>query len=235
MDFKNTYYSGSDTHRYIDDLFRSRGEILIISPYIDRYYAEILLRKSGGRKFYVMSSSLDGDALKILGRKSSALSLAGYALLSLVILGLLLLVHAGSQYLISSVIPIAVGIVKNAGKGSKVILKVPKQFVHAKMYISDDMAIIGSANLTYKGTFKNVEHVNVVYDQEEIKRLKEQSGRAICATSPGNPPPDPTSITLTPLGRERAKWRESSKWGERSVSFLETRLIRRFQRSSSAA
>ncbi len=170
----NTYYCGSDTHKYIDELISSKGEILVVSPYIDRYYAEIISRKSGGRKFYVISSSLEGDALKLLEKNPSALWIASYALLSIMILGLLLFVGVGGLYLLISVIPIAVGTVKNAGRKSKVSLKVPKQFVHAKIYISDGMAITGSANLTYKGTFKNVEHINVVYDKEEIGRLKEQ-------------------------------------------------------------
>ena len=48
-----------------------------------------------------------------------------------------------------------------------------EDFVHEKLYISDTVAIVGSANLTYAGMHKNVEHIQMVDDKNEITELKE--------------------------------------------------------------
>jgi phosphatidylserine/phosphatidylglycerophosphate/cardiolipin synthase-like enzyme len=172
-DLGNTYYYGSDTHRFINELIGRKGEIMLVSPYIDRYYAEALLRKSRGRKFYLISSSVEEDVLGLL-RGGSPLWIIAYLGLSMILLGLLLFVGATGAALLLSLVPFAVGIIRGAGRGSGVILKVPKQFVHVKMYISEGMAITGSANLTYKGTHKNVEQINIIYNKSDIEKLKEQ-------------------------------------------------------------
>ncbi len=175
-DLGNTYYYGSDTYRYINDLIGKGGEVLIVSPYVDRYYAKLILEKSRGRKFYLISSSMEGDVLRMFNG-GSRLWIPAYLGLSIILLGLLLFIGAMGMLLMLSTAPILIGIIKNAGKGSGVRLKVPKQFVHAKMYISEGMAITGSANLTYKGTHKNVEQINVIYNRPDIERLKNQFWR----------------------------------------------------------
>ena len=53
-------------------------------------------------------------------------------------------------------------------------LRVPKGFVHAKMYIGEKTAIVGSANLTYAGMHQNVEHIDVIRDRGQIADLKKQ-------------------------------------------------------------
>ena len=55
-----------------------------------------------------------------------------------------------------------------------VSVKVPRNFVHAKMYISGQMAMIGSANLTYSGMHRNIEHMSVIRSSREIGRLASQ-------------------------------------------------------------
>ena len=173
VDLGNTYYYGSDTHRYINDLIGKGSEVLIVSPYVDRYYAEIILEKSRDRKFYLISSSMENDVLRLFNA-GSQLWIPAYLGLSMILLGLLLFIGATGALLLPSIAPIAIGIIKNAGKGSGVRLKVPKQFVHAKMYISEGMAITGSANLTYKGTYKNLEQINIIYNKADIDKLRNQ-------------------------------------------------------------
>ncbi|MHB1830099.1 MAG: phospholipase D-like domain-containing protein [Candidatus Micrarchaeaceae archaeon] len=171
---RNTYYYGSSAYKYVDDLISKKGDILIVSPYIDRYYAELILKKSKGSRFYVISSSIEGRALEILGDKHSQLWLIGYLALSAIMFWLAFSIGIRWPYLLISLVPLAIGAIKHLGRGSKMALKVPRKFVHAKMYISDGMAITGSANLTYSGTHKNSEHINIIYDEEEISRLKDQ-------------------------------------------------------------
>ncbi len=171
-DLGSTYYYGSDTYKHIDELIERGREVLIVSPYVDRYYAEKLLGYSKGRKLYLISSSMDSEALGLLQGTSSIWAVA-YLSLSSVLLALLLYIRVPDALLTISLIPIIVGMVKNMGR-NRVMLKVPKQFVHAKMYISDSAAITGSANLTYKGTHKNLEQINITRSRNDIEKLKKQ-------------------------------------------------------------
>ncbi len=57
---------------------------------------------------------------------------------------------------------------------SNLKVKVAKgKFVHEKVYIGNDIAIVGSANLTYNGMHKNVEHIDVIKDDARIRQLRE--------------------------------------------------------------
>ena len=84
-----------------------------------------------------------------LGRFSSAFALASFA--------------AAFAYLLISL-----------SSCKKIRLKAPKEFVHAKMYVGDETAIEGSANLTYNGMHKNVEQISVTRNEKKIAELKEQ-------------------------------------------------------------
>jgi len=44
-------------------------------------------------------------------------------------------------------------------------------FVHEKIYIGSDTAITGSANLTYSGMHRNIEHIEITHDPERIAEL----------------------------------------------------------------
>lgn len=169
----NIYYYGSETYKYINRVIDNKGEILIVSPYVDGYYAEIICRKSRGRKFYIISSSVEDDVLRRL-RGRSLQWLIAYLGLSAILLGFLLFISVSGILLLIAPIPFIVGIIKTARNPPGVILKVPKKFVHAKMYISDGVAITGSTNLTYAGTHKNVEQISIIYNKADIGRLKDQ-------------------------------------------------------------
>ena len=174
---KNERYYGKDTYRHFDKLLSRTGEILIVSPYIDAYYAKILVRKSRGRKIYLISSSPESGALKIIKGESASLVIVAYTALSLLLF--LLLLHLGirNSLLFISLLPFLFGLYKAFTKRSKVRVKLPKQFIHAKMYISKDMAITGSANITYNGMHKNLEQTEIVYNVDEISRLRKQFWR----------------------------------------------------------
>ena len=88
----STYYYGSDTYKHIDDLIERGREILMVSPYVDRYYAEKLLEYSKGRRLYLISSSMDGEALRLLQGTSSIWAIA-YLSLSSILLALLLYIY----------------------------------------------------------------------------------------------------------------------------------------------
>jgi len=175
--FKTPSYSGKNVHKYVEKLIKNGKEILIVSPYIDSHYANYLLSHSRGKSFHIISSSLDGDAKRLLtkGRFPTGLLISTilFAVADSLLYYMGIYLYAGLLSAILLLMAIAVAFLA-AGKPTNIKLKIPKEFVHAKLYISEREAIRGSANLTYRGQYENVEHVEVAYDKEEIGRLSNQ-------------------------------------------------------------
>lgn len=174
---KNSYYYGSDTYKYINGMIKSSRKMQIVSPYIDEYYADFMLRNSGRTEFYVISSSLDENARKMLSGKSSRIILSAYAIVFALLLYFEIAVGIGGYLLATPFVLFLFFASRHmyiARRKMRIRLKVPSRFVHAKMYISEDQAVSGSANLTYKGTHSNIEHINIIRDREEVERLRKQ-------------------------------------------------------------
>lgn len=174
----NSYYSGKECYKFVEGLILSGKEILIVSPYIDAYYARFLVENSAGRKMRIVSSSLDPEARKILGRKKPlGLLLAGMA----IVLGLDYLSYSFgvlSWWLILfSIAVIATYLSLFRFKRYEIELKIPREFVHVKLYLNEREAIHGSANLTYNGMHKNVEHIEVIREKEKVERLRDEFSR----------------------------------------------------------
>ena len=72
---KERYYNGNDTYKYIEKLLRRGKDIYIISPYIDKYYAGRIRAYSSRKKFHIISSSIEKEALDILGKQRSPMDL----------------------------------------------------------------------------------------------------------------------------------------------------------------
>jgi phosphatidylserine/phosphatidylglycerophosphate/cardiolipin synthase-like enzyme len=167
-------YSGSSSYRYINSLIRKGSELYIVSPYIDNYYATVIRDLSSSRRFRIISSSIDERAKSILTHNVPKSKLALYFLMSL-------LVSYATYFLLHTLLYPAVimlmfviyaAIVRLTTGNRNVYLKIPNRFVHAKMYISEDQAITGSANLTYKGTHVNVEHIEIIRDRRRVDELR---------------------------------------------------------------
>ncbi len=173
-----TYYHGTHTHRYINTMINSSSRMHIVSPYIDQYYARLIADKAKNAEFYIIASAIEDDAKRILCNRGSKASLILHAFISLILLYIMLRYAALPLYAVPlAFVPMLVGIGKyfRRTKGAQRIhLKVPRQFVHAKMYISEDQAILGSVNLTYKGTHSNVEHIDIKGDPEEVRMLRKE-------------------------------------------------------------
>ncbi len=174
--FNNASYSGTDSYRYVDQMFKSSRRILIVSPYIDDYYAKFISSQSRGKEIYVITSNPQHGAMEILkGARRSASPLALSAIAMLGGFGFLAFAHPliGTMLLCISVLAFYFLLGNRRDKGN-VNLKVPSKFVHAKMYIGEESAIYGSANMTYNGMHKNVEHIERIDDPTQIKELENQ-------------------------------------------------------------
>ncbi len=165
-------YYGSDSFRHVEPMLRRSRELLIVSPYIDDYYASMLASDSSKRSVYVISSSIHaGTAKRLGGSRLGDAALAVFVLFA--INALMLLLHAFVVLVALASALISMYAVWFAlRRKSAVRLKVPKRFVHAKMYIGDGMAVVGSANLTYAGMHRNVEEVRVVTDGKEVEAMR---------------------------------------------------------------
>ncbi len=165
-------YYGSGSYRQVEPILHSSGELLIISPYIDDYYASYLASHSSKRRVYVISSSIHYRTAKKL--KGSRIGDAALAVFVLAAINALMLqlgifnVPVAVASLLISVYVVWFALSHRSG----VRLKVPKSFVHIKMYVGEGTAAEGSANLTYAGMHKNIEKVHVVTDQDEVEAMR---------------------------------------------------------------
>lgn len=168
-------YTGRSSYKYAERLISEGRDILIVSPYIDSYYAEFLLRNGRKKHIKIISSSVEREARKILGRKRSLGNFFATALLVLPLDYLSFTFSVLSIYVIlASLLILSMAFYLCIHRKSDIELKIPREFVHAKIYISDGVAIFGSANLTYKGMHENIEHIEVREKENEVNRLKSE-------------------------------------------------------------
>ncbi|MGD0729438.1 MAG: phospholipase D-like domain-containing protein [Candidatus Micrarchaeaceae archaeon] len=173
-------YSGESSYTYVDKLVKNKDkELMIISPYISNYYTRMLLKQANSKRIRVITSE---SSMSYRDSKLSKLVVSGIkgyikAIIFLIILDII------SIYLQFNYTTIALSAIililslfsylrhKNQKRNLQVKV-IRNKFVHEKMYIAKDTAIIGSANLTYKGMHKNVEHIEIIRDKEKINSLK---------------------------------------------------------------
>ncbi len=167
-------YSGKHTYRHVERLLRRERNLMIVSPYIDDYYARYLMRHCRGKNVRVLSSSMRPEAARRLRGRDMGPAVTFAMLVAAANLALFFLGRAFPAFVAISVAAAAALVVFSYRRRNGISLRVPRDFVHAKMYVGDDMAIEGSANLTYAGMHGNVEHVSVTFDRERIVELKRQ-------------------------------------------------------------
>ncbi|MDE1874258.1 MAG: hypothetical protein KGI04_04040 [Candidatus Micrarchaeota archaeon] len=171
---RTSSYYGKRAYRYVDKLLKDERNLLIISPYIDDYYAAYLARHASGRKRYIISSSIRGSAAKKL-QKNQLSNSAAATFLAVSVNSLLFLIGGFSALIAFFTIAFgAILVAYSLAHRNRIYLKVPKEFVHVKMYVGERVAIEGSANLTYAGMHKNIETVRLIRDQRAIDALKRQ-------------------------------------------------------------
>ncbi len=171
---KRDWYSGDSSFKYIDRLIRSRSDkLLICTPYIDRYYLKMLKRESYKKRVMLISSKASeqkiSEALRDRRRLYLILFIIPYSILSLYLYATIRLF---SYYVF---IPILFAVIAAAlSRNNRIRVKIiKKSFVHEKIYINDDTAIVGSANLTFVGTHKNIEHIRIISDRAKANEMSD--------------------------------------------------------------
>jgi len=175
--FKIPSYSGKECYRYVEALIRGSDTLLIVSPYIDKYYASFLLKNSHGKKVKIISSSIESRAKELLtkGRfpKEVLFALLWIALLDVLLYFLQFYTYAIYVFVLALLLLLDLAIAASR-RPTNIEMKNPQEFVHVKMYLAGKAAIIGSANLTYKGMHANVEHIELIENEQRIKELETQ-------------------------------------------------------------
>ncbi len=171
----DTSYTGNQCYRYVDKLIRDGKEVLIVSPYLDAHYARFLRENAGGKKIRILSSAMDPDAGRIIrqGRRPGILS----AVLLILFSSGYLAYSSGISLLLlaSALLPIVLLLfLMYRSGGNSIEVRIPKGFVHAKIYVSENEAISGSANLTYSGMHRNTEHIEISGSGERLERLRKE-------------------------------------------------------------
>jgi phosphatidylserine/phosphatidylglycerophosphate/cardiolipin synthase-like enzyme len=174
-------YSGNQSHIAVEKLLAGGGDLRIITPYIDAFYARKLLGYAGRGKVFLITYNAPNnrEALAILsrGKQPGALLAAAYFAALAVLLWIASLhgIAMVSTALAAGVILLYILVLRpRASRNlSRIKVKVMHSlFVHEKIYIGNAMAIVGSANLTYNGMHKNIEHIESISDPVRIAELR---------------------------------------------------------------
>lgn len=171
--------SGSNSYKLIEELFKKSNELMIISPFISKNYASTLLRYSQSKKVRIILSNNKSNmaALGVLNTKTGINGNIKLFLFifTLLVISIILNFAAISLFLLIFLILLLIYIInKTRSNGNNLHIKVPKgKFIHEKLYIGSNYAIVGSANLTYSGMHKNIEYMRIINDQKELIELKE--------------------------------------------------------------
>ena len=186
------HYSGTSSFKYIDQLIENNDDSLeIISPFISKVYIKRLVDLSKRKKIRVITSDkspLDYKEIKKYTKKSVLMP----ALIEVLIVIFYILlfnnvtimpyVNLGVIDFFVLIIIIIINLIiahrvkKNMSirkKGTNIEFKVVKdRFIHEKLYISDSEVITGSANFTFSGLHKNIEHIDVIRSGKDIRFFK---------------------------------------------------------------
>lgn len=173
-------YSGDSSYRYVDRLIEANDpELMIISPYISDYYTKMLLDKAKNKLVRIITSESSLSYKDAMLNRYLMHSASGYlkAIAFFLILDIIsiFLQFNYTTAILTAILAILIFLTYRRYKKTESNLKVKvtkSKFVHEKVYIGSNIAIVGSANLTYNGMHRNVEHIDVVKDTAKIKDLR---------------------------------------------------------------
>jgi hypothetical protein len=172
--------STESSYKSVERLLFSKGRNLyVISPFVSTYYLKILKRISSRKNVYLITSeSAFKKSVEISGSRPFGKPKAAHAA---AVLAMFVASYLASEYIIALIFLdvmaawcmfYPIGMAGRSKKGRMHVRVVRGNFVHEKVYISDSMAITGSANLTYSGMHKNTERISIIDDRKEIGELR---------------------------------------------------------------
>ncbi len=172
-------FSGKGVGKIVEDTIKSSKRFLVaVSPWISEKYAKALFKKSreGVNVIVVTTKDSEKTFLKLIKKYCSKKPSK-----KLLLLGLLLLPFVIGLFILLIAI-LKSKSAKTKGGKIKIIIVDENFFVHVKAYINEKYAIIGSANLTESGLWKNVEILSVfdkATDRDEYESVREEVQKVV--------------------------------------------------------
>jgi phosphatidylserine/phosphatidylglycerophosphate/cardiolipin synthase-like enzyme len=176
-------------HLVEDFIGTAKQRIYIISPWISPKYAELLLKKKekGCDVFLITTNDTSNtqhlSSLKmLLEKKVEAPKLRNYLpylfaasvlFLFLSIFSLIFLIPFFLLLLVCMYLFFKKEKVSFAFKLPMIVYNKDNDFTHSKLYVLDDIAIIGSANFTESGLWRNIEEVVIFSDKSTVEEIVE--------------------------------------------------------------
>ncbi|MCL5680311.1 MAG: phospholipase D-like domain-containing protein [Candidatus Marsarchaeota archaeon] len=172
--------STESSYKAVDKLLFSKGRNLyIISPFVSEYYLKMLKRLSSRKNVYLITSeSSYSKAVEYAGSRLAGTPKISHAA---IVAATVALTALAKQYMIALLAIDMLGIwaafftvaMLSPKRKSRMHVKIVRgNFVHEKVYIGENRAITGSANLTYSGMHKNTERIEIIDDKKEVKELR---------------------------------------------------------------
>lgn len=177
-----TSYSGDSSYRIVDALIRNGDrELLIVSPYISNYYSRMMLGMPRWKRVRIITSDSSmryRDSL-LRGMRRPFNPGRYYRFFAYVVL-----MQAVALYMRFVGVAVAIFLFMGAAaaallfwhrrnpNGNIEVRVIDRKFVHEKLYIAESEAVVGSANLTYRGMHKNIEHVEAIDDPARVAELR---------------------------------------------------------------
>ncbi len=165
---KSVPYSGNNAYKHIDRLLKKERRLFIATPFISIGYAKLLKRLSARKRIYLVTTKRHKE-------NAAAIRYLKKGNLSKKALALLLLAIAVASGFYSIYIACALGFCAAfayySAHGSVKVRFLEKKPLHEKLYIGKNRAIVGSANLTFSGTRRNIEHLEIITDRNEIRKI----------------------------------------------------------------
>ncbi len=174
-------YDGQNAGRVLLPLIHSaRRQLFVCSPFIGPGYARLLVQKArSGVDVYVLTSLASEnrthkEALAVLTSRPPPMLHQSLIPITFGFLFLFFsLLHSSWVFMYLGAMFLAIGLVYSFRKlraprhRSGLQLRISRAFIHAKIYGADDaIAATGSANLTFSGLNRNVEHVEIFEGSE---------------------------------------------------------------------
>ena len=174
-------YSGDSSYKFVDKLIRNSDKTLrIVSPYISNHYTKMLLGMKRKKDIQVITSNVSLEYKNSLLKEYLGLGRFRRYMHLMVIFTVVAVagfwLGVFSIGLIASLFDLLAAILfyRAYTRRLETRLRVriaDKKFVHEKLYIGDNTAITGSANLTFSGMHKNIEHIEVTSDRRKVTEL----------------------------------------------------------------
>ncbi len=161
-------YSGMEAYRYIDRLLKKEKRLFIATPFISIGYAKLLKRLSMHKHIYLVTTKKhkeNAEAIQYLSKGNAGRKALAFVLFAIAIASCFYSLYIAAALGLCAAIAYA---------GTHSSLKVrfsDKKLLHEKLYIGKNRAIVGSANLTFSGTRRNIEHLEIITDKSEIRKI----------------------------------------------------------------